>query len=196
MKIQPYVTDNDQLLELTIGYRHDSRRRRSYCILACKKASADRIFSLWRHILGCAIAIKLAMDLTITQPIQSYLKSTLPIIAVLIIMSLYVGLRTGIFESGIVYVAVRYLKLSRMSWNDAVAMGIGFGGAEAIILGALSLVETDRLHGHAHTVLFFAAGYAGPVYACADPAADLRAIVHAIPAYVHGRISGICGEAE
>ena len=64
---------------------------------------------------ACAIAIKLAMDLTITQPIQSYFKSTLPILAVLLIMSLYVGLRTGIFESGIVYVAVKYLKLSKMS---------------------------------------------------------------------------------
>ncbi len=88
-----------------------------------------------------AIAIKLAMDLTITQPIQSYFKSTLPIVVVLLIMSLYVGLRTGIFESGIVYVAARFLKLSGMRWNDAVAMGIGFGGAEAIILGALSVVE-------------------------------------------------------
>lgn len=90
---------------------------------------------------ACAIAIKLAVDLTITQPIQSYLKSTLPIFAVLIIMSLYVGLRTGIFESGITYIGVKYLKLSSMSWNDAVAMGVGFGGAEAIVLGALSLLS-------------------------------------------------------
>ena len=107
-----------------------------------KKHPRIEYFLYGAILWACAIAIKLAMDLTITQPIQSYFKSTLPIITVLIIMSLYVGLRTGIFEGGIVYIAVRYLKLSNMSWKDAVAMGIGFGGAEAIILGILSLAET------------------------------------------------------
>ncbi len=106
-----------------------------------KKHPRIEYFIYGAILWACAIAIKLAMDLTITQPIQSYLKSTLPILAVLIIMSLYVGLRTGIFESGITYVAVKYLNLSTMTWNDAVAMGIGFGGAEAIILGLLSIVE-------------------------------------------------------
>jgi uncharacterized membrane protein YhfC len=106
-----------------------------------KKHPKIEYFLYGAILWACAIAIKLAMDLTITQPIQSYFKSTLPILAVLLIMSAYVGLRTGIFESGIVYVAVKYLKLSKMSWNDAVATGIGFGGAEAIILGILSLAE-------------------------------------------------------
>lgn len=106
-----------------------------------KKHPGPEYFLYGAIFWAVAIGIKLAMDLTITQPLQSYFKSTLPILAVVIIMSLYVGLRTGIFESGITYAMVKYAKLSKMGWNDAVALGIGFGGTEAIVLGALSLVS-------------------------------------------------------
>jgi uncharacterized membrane protein YhfC len=51
-------------------------------------------------------------------------------------MSLYFGLRTGIFESGITYVAVKKTGLSRTTFDEAIALGIEFGGIEAIILGA------------------------------------------------------------
>lgn len=105
-----------------------------------KKRPGIEYFFYGGILWAIAIAIKLIMDLTITQPIQSYLKATLPIVTVVLLMSLYVGLRTGIFESGLTYVVVKYTKLSRMSWNDAVAMGIGFGGTEAILLGLLSLL--------------------------------------------------------
>jgi uncharacterized membrane protein YhfC len=90
---------------------------------------------------GIAIGIKLLMDLTITAPINSYFVKNYPIIAALLIMSLYVGLRTGILESGIPYLAVKFTRLSKMSFNDAVAMGVGFGGSEAILLGLLSLLS-------------------------------------------------------
>jgi uncharacterized membrane protein YhfC len=106
-----------------------------------KKHPGPEYFLYGAILWAVAIGIKLAMDLTITQPIQSYFKSTLPILAVVIIMSLYVGLRTGIFESGLTYAVIKYSKLSKMGWNDAVALGIGFGGAEAIILGAQSLLN-------------------------------------------------------
>lgn len=90
---------------------------------------------------AAAIGIKLAMDLTITQPIQAALLANLPVLTVVVIMSLFVGLRTGFLESGITYLVVKYTSLSRSGFNEAVALGIGFGGAEAIVLGFLSLMN-------------------------------------------------------
>jgi uncharacterized membrane protein YhfC len=92
-----------------------------------------------------AIGIKLAMDLTITQPIQAALLANLPVLTVVVIMSLYVGLRTGFLESGITYLVVKHTSLSRVRFNEAVALGIGFGGAEAIVLGVLSLTSVLSL---------------------------------------------------
>ena len=92
-----------------------------------------------------AIGIKLVMDLTITQPIQAALLANLPVLTVVVIMSLYVGLRTGFLESGITYLVVKYTSLSRSGFNEAVALGIGFGGAEAIVLGVLSLTSVLSL---------------------------------------------------
>ncbi|HVP94741.1 MAG TPA: YhfC family glutamic-type intramembrane protease, partial [Methanoregulaceae archaeon] len=89
--------------------------------------------------------IKLAMDLTITQPIQKALLANLPVVTVVAIMSLYVGLRTGFLESGITYLAVKYTSLSRSGFIEAVALGIGFGGTEAIVLGFLSFVNVLAL---------------------------------------------------
>ncbi len=85
------------------------------------------------------------MDLTITQPIQAALLANLPVLTVVVIMSLYVGLRTGFLESGITYLVVKYTSLSRSGFNEAVALGIGFGGAEAIVLGFFSLINVVAL---------------------------------------------------
>jgi len=77
--------------------------------------------------------------------LSSILLSILPVVAVLAIMSLYFGLRTGIFESGITYLAIKNTKLSRATFDEAIALGIGFGGIEAILLGANSLYSTFML---------------------------------------------------
>jgi len=88
-----------------------------------------------------AIGIKLAMDVSVTQPIQAALLASLPVLAVLVIMSLYVGLRTGFLESGITYLVVKHTPLARSGFREAVALGIGFGGTEAIVLGFLSFAS-------------------------------------------------------
>jgi uncharacterized membrane protein YhfC len=106
-----------------------------------KYRTGIQYFLIGGILWAVAIGIKLAMDLTITQPVQAALLAGLPIIAVLIIMSLYVGLRTGFLESGITYLVVRHTSLSRSGFNKAVALGIGFGGTEAIVLGFLSFAS-------------------------------------------------------
>lgn len=53
---------------------------------------------------------------------------------------IYLGLLTGIFEVGIVYIWVRYSRLKDYNFNQATSFGIGYGAAEAIILGTISLI--------------------------------------------------------
>jgi len=82
-----------------------------------------------------AIAVKIAMDLTVTVPFRELLPHTL---AGALIVGLYYGLRTGLFESGIPYLSARVARL-KLTFDWAVAIGIGFGAAESILLGFSSL---------------------------------------------------------
>jgi uncharacterized membrane protein YhfC len=84
-----------------------------------------------------AIAVKLAMDFTVTVPFRELLPHTL---AGALIVGLYYGLRTGLFESGIPYLSARLARM-RPTFGQAVAIGIGFGAAEAILLGLSSLAN-------------------------------------------------------
>lgn len=106
-----------------------------------KKRTGIEYFIFGAIFWALAIVIKLIMDFTITGPMQSALFSSAGLVAMLVIMSLYVGLRTGLLESGITYLCVRYTKLSRIDFDRAMAIGIGFGGAEAIVLGIMSLLS-------------------------------------------------------
>ncbi|HUL61779.1 MAG TPA: YhfC family glutamic-type intramembrane protease [Methanocella sp.] len=84
-----------------------------------------------------AIAIKLAMDFTVSPQLKGLVPASfLGVLA----LGLYYGLRTGIFESGIPYVAFR-LAGKAPTFDQAVAVGIGAGAAEAIVLGLLSLLS-------------------------------------------------------
>ena len=89
-----------------------------------------------------AIGIKIAMDYTITRPLNNGLLSVLPFLAVLFLMSLYLGLRTGIFENVITYLGVKYAGQSSINFNQAIALGIGFGSTEAILLGIYYAYDT------------------------------------------------------
>ncbi len=87
-----------------------------------------------------AIAIKVAMDLTISKPLYSWFYASLPVDAAVLAVGLYLGLRTGLLENGVVYLGVKYGRLKEMSFNDAIAVGLGFGGIEALLLGVISLL--------------------------------------------------------
>ncbi len=104
-----------------------------------------RYFAFGAMLWAAAIIPKYIMDFTVTQPFQAILLRNMPVTAVLAAMSLYVGLRTGLFESGITYLAVKYTKLSQIGFNEAMALGVGFGGVEAIYTAALSLLSMAAL---------------------------------------------------
>jgi len=55
------------------------------------------------------------------------------------LFDLYVGLLTGLTEVAIVWLVMRYTRLGRVTWERALAFGIGFGAVEAFLLGLASL---------------------------------------------------------
>lgn len=56
-----------------------------------------------------------------------------------VVMYLYIGSLTGIFEVGLVWLLVRLTRLKKAGWGQALAFGIGFGVVEAFLLGLSSL---------------------------------------------------------
>lgn len=87
-----------------------------------------------------AIVPKVIMDLAISSYFLVWL-SAYGLVAMLVGMSLYVGLRTGFFESGFSYLAIAKTKFRKMKLNEALAFGIGFGSIEAIAIGFIGLID-------------------------------------------------------
>jgi uncharacterized membrane protein YhfC len=64
-------------------------------------------------------------------------------------MEIYIGLLTGIFEVGLVLLASRVVKrLRRVTWDDAVAFGLAFGGIEAVVMGVAALALNRTIEPH------------------------------------------------
>jgi uncharacterized membrane protein YhfC len=97
-------------------------------------------FGFGALLWAVAIAIKLLMDLTVTTPFYLFLSSYGTLTA-LVGLSLYVGLRTGLLESGLSYLAVAHTRFRTMNLEQALAFGIGFGSIEAIALGVQTLLN-------------------------------------------------------
>jgi uncharacterized membrane protein YhfC len=103
-----------------------------------------RCFAFGGLMWVVAVAPKFVMDYTVSPPIYAWLN--LYGAAVLVAAAgLYVGLRTGFFESGFSYLAVSRTKFRNMKLHEAVAFGIGFGSMEAIVLGLLGLISISVL---------------------------------------------------
>jgi len=90
---------------------------------------------------GVAIAPKIVMDVYITPGFSSWLFNSLGLVATLLVIGLYVGLRTGLFESAVVLLAFNREGLNDLDVEGAIAFGIGFGALEAIFLGVPSLIQ-------------------------------------------------------
>jgi uncharacterized membrane protein YhfC len=101
----------------------------------------------WRYLgLGAlawvvAIILKFAWAIAFNQTLYRALQSALPPALADPLFSVYVGALTGIFEVLLLWLVMRYTKLGRMAWGQALAFGIGFGAVEALLLGAQSLAN-------------------------------------------------------
>jgi len=101
----------------------------------------------WRWFLvGAAIwtvgvALKFLCAYFLNEPTLEGLKASLPHIAYVAAGSIYVGLLTGVFEIGITLLACLIWRSMAREPNRAVAVGVGAGAFEAILLGLLPLVS-------------------------------------------------------
>jgi len=100
-----------------------------------------RYFLLGGLIWGIAIAPKLVMDFTLTPRLNSWAKETYGITGMLIILGIYVGLRTGLLECSFAFLAFSRTKLKKATLEEATAFGVGFGAIEAILIGFPSLIQ-------------------------------------------------------
>jgi uncharacterized membrane protein YhfC len=106
-----------------------------------RKTKAGINYFLWgAGIWIVAVAVKIAMDYTITSPLSSAVQPY-GLAAVLVVMGLYVGLRTGLFESGFSYLAMLKTRLKKMNYKQGVAFGLGFGAIESLFLGVTSFLN-------------------------------------------------------
>jgi uncharacterized membrane protein YhfC len=85
------------------------------------------------------VVLKFAWAIPINPFVYNGLYDALPEAVAAPLFYLYVGALTGVFEVAIVWLVMRYTRLGWVSWNRALAFGIGFGAVEALLLGLSSL---------------------------------------------------------
>lgn len=88
----------------------------------------------------CTVILKFAWAVPINKHIYNLLQSYLIPEVAGPIFWIYVGLLTGIFECGGIYLLIRFSKLRNMSLSESFGFGYGFGCIEAIFLGLGQLV--------------------------------------------------------
>lgn len=99
----------------------------------------------WRYFwLGAlawvgAVALKMVAAILLNAPLYRALVTPGQPGIGDVVMYLYIGSLTGIFEVGLVWLLVRLTRLKGASWKQALAFGIGFGAVEAFLLGLSSL---------------------------------------------------------
>jgi len=109
------------------------------CYWKTKKVSV-KFFAFGAALWIFAITLKIIMDLTISPFLSSYLFEFGTVLFV-ILYGFYVGFRTGIFESGLTYIIAIKTKLKNLNYKQAFALGLGFGGFEAAVIGFLSFIN-------------------------------------------------------
>ncbi len=90
---------------------------------------------------GVIMAPKFLMDIYVTPRLASWVFNSMGLVAALIGMGVYVGLRTGLLESAAVLLAFNREGLNDLNVDEAIAFGVGFGAIEAIFLGVPSLIQ-------------------------------------------------------
>ena len=98
------------------------------------------------------MAPKYLMDLYITPRIASWVFTRLGLVAALLGLGVYVGLRTGLLESALVLLAFKREGLNDLKVEEAIAFAIGFGALEAIFLGVPSLIQIATFNLYPNTV--------------------------------------------
>jgi len=92
-------------------------------------------------IWTAGVALKVVTALLLNKPVFAGLKALLPRSALLVLGAGYIGLLTGVFEIGVTLMAaLKWQGLARNA-KRAVAVGVGAGAFEAILLGTAALIS-------------------------------------------------------
>ncbi len=103
-----------------------------------KTKTHSRIF-LYGGMLWIAAAVaKEFLDFILGIPLHD-LFAAIPYWAALLLLSVYMGLKTGLLESGAAYLFAKK-NIRGIDYRKAVAFGIGFSSAEALLLGLASFI--------------------------------------------------------
>ncbi len=100
----------------------------------------------WKYaLLGAAfwagtVIIKIVIATLVNTPLYKWMTAALPGLPGTLLFSVYVGLLTGITEVLITWLFLRYTKLGQTIWQKMLSFSLAFGGFEAILLGANTLV--------------------------------------------------------
>lgn len=95
----------------------------------------------WKYLgLGAlawlvTVIVKLVWALALNSQVYSVMTTAMPGALGNGVFDLYVGLLTGFTEVAIVWLVMRYTRLGKVTWDRALAFGIGFGTIEALLLG-------------------------------------------------------------
>ncbi len=106
-------------------------------VIGWERKTAIRLRWFWvgAGIWAVGVALKILWAVALNEPILGLLKSALPHDLYIAAGSIYIGLLTGIFEIGITLAfAWKWRQMTRTG-DRAVAVGIGAGAFEAILLG-------------------------------------------------------------
>jgi hypothetical protein len=100
------------------------------------------------------VALKLAWAVPTNKQFLPWLDGALPGVPGAVLHHGYVGLLTGVFECGLLWLVVRRSRLAAADWGQAMAAGIGKGAAEALVVGlvtcslaALLFLAGDKVQG-------------------------------------------------
>jgi uncharacterized membrane protein YhfC len=105
-----------------------------------RKKAAFRFIAFGGLTWFVAVMLKFAWAIPINRHVQSLLnRYLLPEVANPLFW-IYVGLLTGIFECGLIYLLFRFTRLKTISLDESYGFGYGFGSIEAIILGVAQLL--------------------------------------------------------
>jgi hypothetical protein len=101
--------------------------------------------SLWRVVGGgalawaAAVALQLGWSLVMDHRVAALLGRLLGARAGTAAGWIYLGLLAGAFECGTAWIVVEHSELRRADFRRALALGVGFGAAEALVLAAVKL---------------------------------------------------------
>jgi uncharacterized membrane protein YhfC len=104
-----------------------------------KRGVSWRVFGLGAIAWLSAAVLKAVMDGVLTPSLAGAVQGA-GTLASALVFGLYVGIRTGLCETGFTWIWARRFKLFDVSFDDAVGFGLGFACVESLALGLNSFL--------------------------------------------------------